>query len=190
VKPVSVHNTEFSEQGQGSSASAEAPQDSNMREKSEVKFADTSQTIVPSFALANLSTNSETKFRLNDKIGNTDQKRLEAATVTTATRPTATTATDMSKTFAKNDSDNDNTNHDQIVEELNEEEDKRIALTTTKNSTPQPTIEVSTVIRFGIILIHGVSMVSTHSKLQRDSSARPAFKRFQMCDNEHLYSGF
>lgn len=141
VKPVSVHNTEFSEQGQGSSASAEAPQDSNMREKSEVKFADTSQTIVPSFALANLSTNSETKFRLNDKIGNTDQKRLEAATVTTATRPTATTATDMSKTFAKNDSDNDNTNHDQIVEELNEEEDKRIALTTTKNSTPQPTIE-------------------------------------------------
>ncbi|CAB3996552.1 Hypothetical predicted protein [Paramuricea clavata] len=138
VKPVSVHSTEFSEQGQGSS---KAPQDSNTREKSEVKFADTSQTIVPSLGLANLSTNSETKFRLNDKIGNTDQKRLEAATVTTATRPKATTATNMSKTFAKNDSDNDNTNQVQIAKELNEEEDKRIALKTTKNSTLQPTIE-------------------------------------------------
>ena len=150
---MSVQSVEISEEGQGSSA--QLPQDSNVIEKSDVKSADTSQITIPSSGLSNLSTNSETKSRLNVKIGNTDQKRQETAIV----KPTATAATSLrtrrnesltiqahvSKTFAKNGSHEDSAKQDKRAEESSKADDKSISLTTTKKATKQPKIEVSTV---------------------------------------------
>lgn len=130
-----------------------------MRGETEVKTS--SQDTMVSSGLTDLSTKSEVKFRSSDNIVSRDQKRVEAAMVkptTTSVRRLQTTRNKsltepayVSRTFIETVGHVDS---NRGYCDLNKEQDNNASLTTTKVTSLQPKIGVSTVISFSMTQIN------------------------------------
>lgn len=151
VKPVSIRSTNISEPKQDIMESEKVKTSSHIRQKHEVESTDTSHKAVPSSGVINLSIDKKTNLRLDDKIGNTNQTRLEIVSVKPRTTEATSLQTSNNESLAKEAGlsrtlvkQAGSANQDHLAEKLNEEVDPVNA--TTKESTQQVMNKVGAVI--------------------------------------------